>query len=83
MTPREIRKLEELLSRLVCARDIAKLAGVGQSTVNNWIMRHADFPPAVAKVGPSRLFVLDDVCTWIDAHDYALTNGRRGYPLAA
>jgi hypothetical protein len=80
MSSDEKATLAAFLARLVTPSQIAQLANVRQGTVNNWCNRHPSFPAPVVVIKGSgtRLFDLDEVVVWIDAHDYDMTKGRYG-----
>lgn len=45
--------------------DIAELAGVGRSTVSNWIARHSDFPTPVDDDATSPRFATEEIRGWL------------------
>jgi predicted DNA-binding transcriptional regulator AlpA len=52
----------------ISASDIAKLAGVGRSTVSNWRNRHEDFPQPVAGSASSPRFSATQIRAWLKAY---------------
>ena len=55
----------DLASELMGIADIAKLAGVQQGTVAAWIERHADFPPYRAHPSGGRIWLKEEVLTFL------------------
>jgi hypothetical protein len=52
-------------SDLLARGDIAALAGVALSTINQWAHRHADFPAPFARTSAGDIYLRAPVVEWL------------------
>ena len=54
------------LNNLLGTAEIAELAGVNRSTVNQWAIRHRDFPRPVFHCADRKLYDRHEVLDWLE-----------------